>query len=448
MTLAVHPPKAQKPRAGASGAPAPDMNHLAALPIFSALLASTAVHAETATADRWTAWMQGDRALDGILPHRQELDDHGLYFGGTFTTDLLGNPVGGRRQGFTYGGLLQLIMVAELEKLLGVPGGYLVLSMADASGTDLSREYIGNYFHVGDVYALPTITLYQMYYEQRLMDEKVTAKIGRLNIGQDFAALDMFTLYVGGIDGHPPVFGYNTFWNGIGRPTWGGSLKLKPHDDWTLLLGVYQATTALRVPANHGLNMDFRPQDGVQLFGEIAWKNKLRDVWLDAPEGLTGTHKFGGYWSSWDYATFDGGATDQSFGFYWVGQQMVWRERAGADDGLTLWYAFSLAPDQNQALFPFFAGTGAGWQGALPGRDNDWILFGSYYGSVSRDFAAVKQDTGLGNPTYEWVLEWDYRAQLTPWLYVMPTIQWIIRPRALATSPAAFVLGAEIGVTF
>ena len=424
------------------------MNHLAALPIFSALLASTAVHAETATADRWTAWMQGDRALDGILPHRQELDDHGLYFGGTFTTDLLGNPVGGRRQGFTYGGLLQLIMVAELEKLLGVPGGYLVLSMADASGTDLSREYIGNYFHVGDVYALPTITLYQMYYEQRLMDEKVTAKIGRLNIGQDFAALDMFTLYVGGIDGHPPVFGYNTFWNGIGRPTWGGSLKLKPHDDWTLLLGVYQATTALRVPANHGLNMDFRPQDGVQLFGEIAWKNKLRDVWLDAPEGLTGTHKFGGYWSSWDYATFDGGATDQSFGFYWVGQQMVWRERAGADDGLTLWYAFSLAPDQNQALFPFFAGTGAGWQGALPGRDNDWILFGSYYGSVSRDFAAVKQDTGLGNPTYEWVLEWDYRAQLTPWLYVMPTIQWIIRPRALATIPAAFVLGAEIGVTF
>jgi carbohydrate-selective porin OprB len=127
---------------------------------------------------------------------------------------------------------------------------------------------------------------------------------------------------------------------------------------------------------------------------------------------------------------------------------MVWRERAGADDGLTLWYAFSLAPDQNQALFPFFAGTGAGWQGALPGRDNDWILFGSYYGSVSRDFAAAEQNTGLGNPTYEWVLEWDYRAQLTPWLYVMPTIQWIIRPRAFAIIPAALVLGAEIGVTF
>lgn len=425
-----------------------DMNRLTALLLLSASVATAAWGADPPPADRWVAWMKGDRALDGLLPQRQDLADRGLFFGGSFTADLLGNPAGGRRQGFTYGGLLQLIMVAELEKLVHLPGGYFVLSMTDASGTDLSREYIGNYFHVGDVYALPTVTLYQMYYEQRLMDERITAKIGRLNIGQDFVALDMFTLYVGGIDGHPPVFGYNTFWNGLGRATWGGSLKVKPLDDWTLLFGVYQATTALNVPANHGLNMDFRPQDGVQLFGEIGWSNKLRDVWHNTSDGLPGTHKFGGYVSTWDYPTFDGGTTSESFGFYWIGQQMVWSERAAADDGVTLWYAFVLAPDENQARFPFFAGAGAGWQGALPGRDDDWILFGSYYGSVSRDFAAEQEAAGHGQPTYEWVLEWDYRAQITPWLYVMPTTQWIIQPRALRSIPAALVLGAEIGVTF
>jgi len=416
--------------------------------ILLALLATPAIRADSSAADRWHAWMQGDRALDGIFPHRDELADRGLYFGGSFTTDLLGNPVGGRRQGFTYGGLLQLIMVAEMEKLVGLQGGYFVLSMTDASGQDLSREYIGNYFHVGDVYALPTVALYQMYYEQRIWDEKVTLKIGRNIIGQDFVKLDMFTLYVGGIDGHPPVFGYNTFWTGIGRPTWSGSLKIEPHPDWTLRLGIYQATTANNVPANHGLNMAIRSQDGIQVFGEVAWDCTLRDPWRGAKDGLAGTHKFGGYWSSWDYATFDGGTTSQSYGFYWIGQQMVWRERSGADDGLTLWYAFVLAPDQTQALFPFFAGSGAGWQGALPGRDNDWILFGSYYGTVSRDYAADAQTTGNGTPTYEWVLEWDYRAQISPWLYVMPTIQWVVRPHAVGTVPNALVLGAEIGVTF
>lgn len=419
------------------------------LPLWLALLvASGSARGDSTAADRWAKWMAGDRALDGVVPHREDLANHGLYFGGSFTTDLLGNPVGGRRQGFTYGGLLQLIMVAELEKLLKVPGGYFVLSMTDASGNDLSREYVGNYFHVGDVYAIPTITLYQMYYEQRLWDEKVTLKVGRNIIGQDFAVLDMFTLYVGGIDGHPPVFGYNTFWNGIGRPTWAASLKVEPHKDWTLKAGVYQATTAVNVPANHGLNMEFSPQDGVQLFGEIAWQCEARDWSRDTESGLPGVHKAGGYWSSWDYRTFDGGAVSQSFGFYSVGQQMIWREREGADDGVTAWYAFVLAPDANQAVFPFFAGAGAGWQGALPGRSNDWILFGSYYGSISRDLAAAAEAAGLGQPTYEWVLEWDYRAQVTPWLYIMPTLQWVIQPRALRSIPDALVLGAEIGVTF
>lgn len=99
-----------------------------------------------------------------------------------------------------------------------------------------------------------------------------------------------------------------------------------------------------------------------------------------------------------EYPTFSGGATDQSFGFYWIGEQMVWRERAGADDGVTLWYAMVMTPSTGQALFPFFAGSGAGWEGAISGRDDDWILFGSYYGLVSRDFAAAQQNAGQGNP--------------------------------------------------
>jgi porin len=54
----------------------------------------------------------------------------------------------------------------------------------------------------------------------------------------------------------------------------------------------------------------------------------------------------------------------------------------------------------------------------------------------------------LGDPTYEWVLEWDYRAQITPWLYVMPCAQWIINPGGTGRIANALVLGAEIGVTF
>jgi porin len=67
---------------------------------------------------------------------------------------------------------------------------------------------------------------------------------------------------------------------------------------------------------------------------------------------------------------------------------------------------------------------------------------------MSRSFASGQEAAGLGNPTYEWVLEWDYRAQLTPWLYVMPGLQYVIRPGGTGQIPNALVIGAEIGITF
>ncbi|MBU3666128.1 MAG: carbohydrate porin [Chthoniobacterales bacterium] len=414
------------------------------------LCLAAAARAETtnsSTGPLWQRWFAEDRALDTFVPARKKLSDDGLGFGGSYTTDLLGNPAGGQRQGFTYYGQLQLILAADLEKLIKWKDAYFVASMFDSAGNNLSRNYIGNYFNVTEVASIPTVVLGQMYFEQRFLDDKISLKIGRMGVGSDFVIMDIFNLYVGGIDGHTPVFVWNTFWSGAATSTWAGVLKVEPRKDWTLRLGVYQATTANRVIANHGLNMDFNPSDGVEIFGEAGWKTRLRDPWGDG-EALPGEHKFGGYWSSWEYPEFGGGTGANTHGLYWIGQQMVWRERAKTDEGVTLWYSFVYAPTGNISRFPFFSGAGGGWQGALPGREEDWILFGSYFGTMSRDFAAKREAQGLGDPTYEWVLEWDYRAQLTPWLYVMPCAQWVINPGGTGRIPDALVLGAEIGVTF
>lgn len=426
------------------------MLHPRRIVVVLLLLAVTTTHAQETNgpaATFWDSWVNGDRALDAVLPHRDDWAKKGIGIGGSYTTDLLGNPVGGKRQGFTYYGQLQLIVAAELEKLIGWQDGYVVVSMFDSAGSNLSRNYIGNYFNVTEVASIPTLVLGQAYFEQRFLDDKISLKLGRMGIGSDFIVLDMFNLYVGGIDGHTPVFIWNTFWSGPPTSTWAGVLKTEPHEDWTLRYGIYQATTANRVIANHGLNMEFAPNDGVQMFGEAGWKSKMPDPW-DGGNPLPGEHKFGGYWSSWEYPQFGGGRSPETWGLYWIGQQMVWREQPTTNEGITLWYSFVSAPTDNISRFPFFTGAGGGWQGALPQRKDDWILFGSYFGTISRDFASVQEAKGAGNPTSEWVLEWDYRAQLTPWLYFMPCTQWIIRPGGTGNIPNALVLGAEIGVTF
>jgi len=415
---------------------------------ISLAAAASLAQAETATnASAWTRWLSSERALDVFIPAKKEWSDKGLGIGGSYTTDLLGNPVGGRHQGFAYYGQLQLILAADLEKLIGWHDGYFVASMFDSAGNNLSRNYIGNYFNVTEVASIPTLVLGQVFFEQRFLDDKLSVKLGRMGIGSDFVVMDIFNLYVGGIDGHTPVFVWNTFWSGAATATWAAVVKGEPHEDITLQAGIYQATTANRVIANHGLNMEFNPSDGVQLFGEAGWKTKLHTAWDDGT-ALPGEHKFGGYWSSWEYAAFGGGTASETWGMYWIGQQMVWRERKDTDEGVTLWYSFVYAPSDNVSRFPFFNGAGAGWQGAIPGRDQDWILFGSYAGTMSGQFAASREAQGLGYPTYEWVMEWDYRAQITPWLYVMPCAQWIINPGGTGRIANALVLGAEIGVTF
>lgn len=128
------------------------------------LLAATVAQAQETTdpaAAYWEKWITGNNALDIILPRRDEWTEKGLGIGGSYTTDLLGNPVGGKRQGFTYYGQLQLILAAELEKLVGWNDAYVVVSMFDSAGTNLSRNYIGNYFNVTEVASIPTVVLGQ-----------------------------------------------------------------------------------------------------------------------------------------------------------------------------------------------------------------------------------------------------------------------------------------------
>jgi porin len=73
---------------------------------------------------------------------------------------------------------------------------------------------------------------------------------------------------------------------------------------------------------------------------------------------------------------------------------------------------------------------------------------GSYYGNLGGDYASAQSETGLGYPTYEWVLELGYVAHITPWLYITPDIQWVINPGGTGDIPNALVIGWELGVTF
>jgi porin len=178
-------------------------------------------------------------------------------------------------------------------------------------------------------------------------------------------------------------------------------------------------------------------------------KSTAKTVTKAGLKGYPGHYWFGAYYSPWGFPQF--GTTERagnSYGFYWHADQMVFQESPGSDQGLTLWSAFVLSPQQNIAKLPFQVNGGAIYKGLIPTRDNDYTCFGIVYGKFSSNYARNVSSGGGGYPSYELVFEANYKIQINKFAFFQPDLQWVVNPGGTGNIPNALVLGAQMGVTF
>ena len=81
--------------------------------------------------------------LGDWLGARTWLEDHGVYPSVTFVTDALGNPTGGKQQGFRGASNLGLDLIFDLGKLYGPAGGSFEISFSERFGSSLSPQSRG-----------------------------------------------------------------------------------------------------------------------------------------------------------------------------------------------------------------------------------------------------------------------------------------------------------------
>ena len=420
-----------------------------------------------------------EHASGNWFGYRDGLDARGIEFSVTYTSDIAGNPVGGKTPGgFTYTDNFAFGCFVETEKLLGWHGGYFMLSGLQRDGNSLSQQNIGNQFTVQQVFGGQTFHFYELSYQQDFWDDHASLKTGRIAAGNDFATSPLYWLYMNnGIDGNPQAVPVNGKFSCYPNATWGSRLKVDLPASMVARLGVYQATPQNSV---QGVNWDFYPSNGVMLVGQYGWNpeffkpaSSLADadhekevvtsslqknasqpspknsVKIPAPKGFTGHYWMGGYYSSMEYAQFNSAVkTPNAYGLYWHADQTVYQPNPRSDEGLILWSAYVLSPQQNISLMPFEVNAGAIYTGLIPGRSNDFSIFGVAYGNFSTSYAGVQEQAGNGNRTYELVYEWGYRVQLTKFAYFQPDLQWVINPAGTSAIPNALVLGAQMGVVF
>lgn len=421
-------------------------------------------------------WWDGEALSGDWWGIRNYLDDSGVEISASYTNNIAGNPVGGKNQGFTYTDNVNFGLILDFEKLIGWHGLTFDISGLNRAGSSLSQDSVGNQFTVQQVYGGQTAMFYALVLEQKLLEDKLSLKVGRFSTGDDFASSPLYWLYMNnGIDGNPQALPVNTQFSAYPWAVWAARVRVDPSPECFAMVGAYQVSTRVFDRAYHGLDWSIRDNDGVLLISQFGWtpeffkrpvpktsdgktalatkaksegKSFKSDVSSEM-KGLPGHYWFGAYYSPWQFAQFGTTQTaTDSYGFYWHADQMVWQESPGSDQGLTIWSAFVLSPQQNIAKLPFQANAGLVYKGLVPGRDEDYTVFGMVYGKFSRNYARTVYEAGGGYPQYEMVLEWGYRINFTKFAYIQPDLQWVINPGGTGNIPNALVLGAQMGVTF
>lgn len=394
-------------------------------------------------------WLDGDYATGDWGGARTTLEDAGVKFEGAYTTDIMAvrNGNAGSGDGWDYAGRMDFGLEFDLEKLIGATGLSFYASGAWSSGQNLSDRQVGNLFSVQQIFTGQEARLSELYFQQKLFDDTLKFKIGRLTTEQDFLASDIYTNYVnGGINGSPANvpggnFGYTT----APFAQWGVVGAYEPIEDLRFAVGVYNADEKTIDDHRNGTRFTLDPEDGVFAIGEVSYGwNQLKEAEKgkeqEVPEGLAGMVKLGIFGESGHHERVDGeGHQDGSAGFYVSAQQMVYREPDTADQGLTPWAVASFLPRESVNELPVFFGGGLVYKGVIPSRDDDNTALGFFYGKLSKDI----------NPGgSEKILELAYTAQLTKWFYVRPDLQLVFDPAGVSSADTAVVFGGEIGVTF
>lgn len=382
---------------------------------------------------------------------RSKLEEAGITPRWFLITDVAGNPAGGRDQGATQASSTELSLFFDLNRIAGVKGGSVFMSMSQRWGNRLSTEYVGNVFPEQQIYGFETFRVIDVSYQQQLSNDRVEFRVGR------FAATDNF------LDS-PYDYGFmsNAF---CGSPfgilldspgvmaytgTWAALAKVMPTRRSHVMAAIYNGDAAMRENKNHGVDLSF--EGPLFTMGEVGYQFNG----LPGDSARLGNYKFGGWYDHSTLTNFESRARKRgSWGYYGLFDQvLVPFGMRGSHRGLGVFGSVTVATDSHIQQMPLYFTAGISARGLFNARPRDAISFGIATGYFSDALQRAQRNGLLGPPEggvqdHERVVELTYRIDLRKGAYfIQPDFQYIVRPGATARFSNAPVFGAQFGINF
>lgn len=397
-----------------------------------------------------------DKLLGSLGGVRPVLEAHGITLNLLETSEVLGNPTGGRATGAIFEGAANASLDIDLDKAIGLSGGTMRISALQIHGRGLSTNNISNLNTISSAEATRATRLYEIWYQQMFAGGKADIRVGQQSADLEFAISSYGGLFTNASFGWPTSFAVSLPGGGSAYPlgVLGARLRLRPADNTTVLLGVFNGS-----PARPGTNdpqlrnahgTSFRLDDGYFAIGEVQYAINGEE----GSTGLAGTYKLGGWYHSRAFtnqffvntlgiATNNTGSPtnpNDDWMLYGVADQLVWHAPGSKDGGVGVFARVTGGPGSRNQV-NVFANAGATYKGVF-GRENDTVGLGLAWARISdtaraNDAAAAAASPGVFFPirSSELALELTYQAQVAPWLTVQPVAQYIFNPGGGVVNP-------------
>lgn len=377
-------------------------------------------------------WLNGNYATGKWFGARPLFEEHGV----TINSSLLYSPfvktsggASGEGSGKGYS-LFNLSVTVDTEKAgLWKGGTFYALYQRKAgygiSGANGCNGAMGDWMGLDGWDWRQINQISEYWYQQKLFENKLRLKVGKQDANGDFAFLNS------GWDFMNTAFSVNPT---IPMPTYpdqnfGFVAEINPKEWLSIRNGIY---SKYGVPFN---------------ISEIEVKSKIK--------GKPGRYSIG----AWEMSDSNGFEVPQSYNFntgttatniynrnygaYAQFEQMVYKEKKDDENdmqGLVAFGQFGVSPSNRNDMSRYVGG-GLHYTGLIPKRDKDRMGIAVASGNFAPRLGDITSMVGS-----ETAFETFYRVQVTPWFYLQPDVQFIMRPSGYYDSSVA--IGLRTVVTF
>ena len=402
-----------------------------------------------------------DMLLGNILGLRSLMAQYGLTLTLVDVNEVWGNPYGGIKQGAAYTGLTTVTLNWDPEKVTGIKNGLFNISALQLRGRAFTAENIGAYNSTSGWEGDRSTRLWELWYQQGFFDNKMTIRIGKLSLDQEFNISDYATLFINSSFGWPMIPSVNTYSGGIDYPVASPAIRFsfQPNDHWTDLFAVADSNpnnVSFCNPSGpftcdpyskHQSGTHFNFTTGVFITNEIQYHLNPGNEDDEKYTAYPGTYRLGAFFDSSKFPdqryNRDGdplGNPDNpqtmlnhrhTWSVYGIMDQMIWRNPGNKKESLGIFGRIQVSPTDRSPI-NYAGDAGIVYKGLL-NREHDSLGFGWGFAHTGNRARHYDRDyRNFADPYWcvrktEHHIELAWQIQATSWLELKPDFQYVFR---------------------